>query len=280
MFALLACLMLTGCDKSQPAASPEATPAPEAAVGASVAPEAAEDAALPEQAPEAALTLPELSEEEAGAVLATVNGEEITEGDVDKVIRTFVQQMGDRVEADKLEAALPMIRERIVEELLMRRVMLAEVARTGISLSDSEFDEIKGEIAAELPPGMTLAEYLEKTGMTETEMREQMTVRKMVMAAADQVAKPTDEEIKAYYEDNKDSFSQGESVTAAHILIKVDPSDSDADKEAKLKDKRPAPATARWRGLRGIGLNQLRLPQWQPGRRPRHLWPRPDGAGI
>ena len=57
MFALLACLMLTGCDKSQPAASPEATPAPEAAVGASVAPEAAEDAALPEQAPEAALTL-------------------------------------------------------------------------------------------------------------------------------------------------------------------------------------------------------------------------------
>ena len=168
-------------------------------------------------------------------VLATVNGEEITEGDVDKVIRTFVQQMGDRVEADKLEAALPMIRERIVEELLMRRVMLAEVARTGISLSDSEFDEIKGEIAAELPPGMTLAEYLEKTGMTETEMREQMTVRKMVMAAADQVAKPTDEEIKAYYEDNKDSFSQGESVTAAHILIKVDPSDSDADKEAKLQ---------------------------------------------
>ena len=110
MFALLACLMLTGFDKSQPAASPEATPAPEAAVGASVAPEAAEDAALPEQAPEAALTLPELSEEEAGAVLATVNGEEITEGDVDKVIRTFVQQMGDRVEADKLEAALPMIR--------------------------------------------------------------------------------------------------------------------------------------------------------------------------
>jgi len=80
---------------------------------------------------------------------------------------------------------------------------------------------------------MTLAEYLEKTGMTETEMREQMTVRKMVMAAADQVAKPTDEEIQAFYEENKEGFTQGETVTASHILVKVDPDESGDAKEAK-----------------------------------------------
>ena len=228
---LLALLVLAGlaagCGKSQPAAPAAAdeSPAAPAAVAETPAPV---ELAVPVVAEE-----PALSEEQAAVVVAKVNGANVTEGDIEKVVRMFKKQMGSRIPDDQMQSALPRIRERVIEELIMRRVMLEAVAKDGISLSDSEFEEVKTELAAELPPGTTLESYMADTGTTEAEMREQMAVRKMVLAKADAIAKPTEEEIKAFYDENKDSFSQGESVTASHILIKLDPVDDEAAKTAK-----------------------------------------------
>ncbi len=226
----------TGCKQKAPAtaeaeseAAPVVAPAAEAAAPAELAlPVAGEEMAAP-----VAIVEPALSAEEAAVVVAKVNGQDITEGEIQKVLGLFKKQMGARVPPDQMEAALPRIRERIVEELVMRQIMLAEVAKQGISLSDSEFAEIKNELAAELPPGTTLETYMAETGTTEAEMREQMAVRKMIMAKADAIEKPTDEEIQAFYDENKEGFSQGETVTASHILIKVDPTDDEATKAAK-----------------------------------------------
>ena len=223
-----------GCKKeaSAPAASEAApataAPTEEATAPAELALPVSGDATAP-----VAVMEPALSEEAAAVVVAKVNGKDITEGEIHKVLGLFKKQMGARVPPDQMEAALPRIRERIVEELVMRQIMLAEVAKQGISLSDSEFAEIKQELAAELPAGTTLETYMAETGTTETEMREQMAVRKMIMAKADALAKPTDEEIQKFYDENKEGFAQGETVTASHILIKLDPTDDEAAKAAK-----------------------------------------------
>ena len=237
--ALALAWTVAGC---KPKAAPEAA-APAETVAAEAVPVAEAPApvelSLPpadEAAPEAAPAAPEapaLSAEEAAVVVAKVNGTDITAGEIQKVIGMFRKQMGPRVPPEQFEAALPRLRERIVEELVMRQIMLGEVAKQGISLSDSEFAEIKAELAAELPPGTSLETYMAESGTTEAEMREQMAVRKMVMAKAEAVAKPTDEEIQKFYDENKEGFSQGETVAASHILIKVDPADDDAAKAAK-----------------------------------------------
>ena len=237
--ALALAWTVAGC---KPKAAPEAA-APAETVAAEAAPVAGAPApvelSLPpadEAAPEAAPAAPEapaLSAEEAAVVVAQVNGTDITAGEIQKVIGMFRKQMGPRVPPEQFEAALPRLRERIVEELVMRQIMLGEVAKQGISLSDSEFAEIKAELAAELPPGTSLETYMAESGTTEAEMREQMAVRKMIMAKAEALAKPTDEEIQKFYDENKEGFAQGESVTASHILIKVDPTDDDAAKAAK-----------------------------------------------
>jgi len=179
------------------------------------------------------LEVEEASDMAPSTVLAIVNGKELTDADLEKTLAMFVKQMGERVPPEQLQQALPQIRERIMEELIMRQIMLDEVAKQGITLSDSEFSEIQAELAQELPPETTIEDYMTETGTTEAEMREQMAVRKMIIAQAETLAKPTDEEVKAFYEENKEGFSQGESVTASHILIKVDPSDDDAAKAAK-----------------------------------------------
>ncbi len=176
---------------------------------------------------------PELSAAEAAVVVAKVAGKDITEGDIQRVLLLFKKQMQDRVMPGQWEAALPQIRSRILDELIMQQVMLAEVVRQGASLSETEFQEIKTELAAELPPGMSLDAYLAETGTTESELREQMTIRKMVMAKANAVEKPTDEEIQAFYDENKEGFAQGETVTASHILVKVEPDEVGEAKEGK-----------------------------------------------
>ena len=226
MAGLALCWLLMGCGDSKPAA--QDNPAVAAAPAEVAAPVANEAEAPVEATAEAAAPTAE-----ATVVVAKVNGTEITEADIQKVQAMFMKQMGGRIPPDQMATALPKIRERILEELIMRNVMLAEVAKQGISLSDSEFAEVKAELAQELPEGTTLESYMAETGTTEAEMREQMAVRKMVMAKAESLAKPTDEEIQKFYDENKEGFSQGESVTASHILIKVDPKDDDAAKAAK-----------------------------------------------
>lgn len=228
MAALSLCLALVGCGKSQPAAEPS-TPVAQ--------PEAAAPALAPAAADAAPAAKSEATEAEPSAetlkVVAKVGDHEITEGDVQKVVRMFSKQMGGRVPPEQMAEAMPRIRERIVEELVMRQVMLAEVAKAGISLSDSEFEKVKSEMAGELPEGVTLADYLAETGTTEAEMREQMAVRKMIVAKAESIAKPTDEEIQAFFDENQEGFAQEESVTASHILIKFEDGDDDAAKAAK-----------------------------------------------
>lgn len=234
MSALALCWALTGCGGSKPAA-PEKTEAP-AAPAEATAPAVAETAIpAPADEPAAAAAVAEstLTPEEAAVVVAKVNGKDITEGEIQKVMNMFMKQMGGRIPPEQVAAAVPRIRERIVEELVMRNIMMAEVAKQGISLSDSEFEDVKAELAQELPPGTTFETYMAESGTTEAELRQQMAVRKMIMAKADALAKPTEEEIQKFYEENKDGFAEKESVTASHILIKTDPADDDAAKAAK-----------------------------------------------
>lgn len=230
--ALTCCWALTGCGGSAPDEAKIADKADEAVPAV----DATAPAAVEETAPvteEVVLEVEEAVDVVPTTVLAIVNGHELTDADLEKTLAMFKKQMGDRVPPEQMEQALPQIRERIMEELIMRQIMLDEVAKKGIRLSDSEFAEIKVELAQELPPGTTIEDYMAETGTTEAEMREQMAVRKMIIAQAETLEQPTDEDIQAFYEENKDGFSQGESVTASHILIKVDPSDDDAAKAAK-----------------------------------------------
>ena len=238
LIAAALCWLSAGCKKEAAPAAPAstATPAETAAPAAAAAPAEAvpvPEAATADSSAAVEVVEPALAPEEAAVVVAKVNDKDITEGDVQKVLRMFKKQMSARVTPEQLDHALPGIRARIIDELIMRQIMLAEVTKQGVSLSDSEFKEIQDELAQELPPGTTLETYMAETGTTEADLREQMAVRKMIMAKADSVAKPTDEELQKFYDENKEGFSQGETVTASHILIKVDPTDDDTAKAAK-----------------------------------------------
>ena len=218
---LLAALCACNNEDASPAA-PEAISEPAVEAPAPAAP-APEEPAAAAPAPAA----------DPSTVLATVNGTNITEGEIQALLDRFMAQMGGRIPPGQFEAALPHIRENILNELIMRQIMRDAIAKAGIELTDEEYQADLAELAEALPEGVTVQEYLEANGASEDELREQMKMRRLLLAQANSAPKPSDEEVRAFYDENRDGFAQPESVTASHILIAFDSGDDDAAKAAK-----------------------------------------------
>ena len=205
-----------------PAAAPEAAPAAEPAPEAEAPAEAAEADAAEVPAPV-----------DPSTVLATVDGTEITEGDLQAILERFMAKMGGRLPPGQLEAALPQIREGIVSELVLRQIMLNAAAAAGITLSDEDYEADLRELAEALPEGVSVEEYLEANGATTDELRDQMKIRRLILRQVETAGEPSEEEVRAFYDENLDGFAQPETVTASHILIAFADGDDDAAKAAK-----------------------------------------------
>lgn len=204
--------------------------AEEPATGAVAVEAPAENVATPPAAAAAAEDVPVLA---ADSVLATVNGKDITGAEVQRVVDIFIEQAGRQIPPGQLARAIVPLRARILEELVMRRVMLDQAAKEGVTLSDGEFETIKAELAQGLPEGVTVADMLKRSGATEAELRDQMVIRKLLMAQSEKAEKATEEEAKEFYDENKDEyFTRPEQVTASHILVKVAADASDEEKAA------------------------------------------------
>ena len=223
--ALLACLAACNDEAAAPAAAPDVA-APEAVAAPAPAEAAPATVAGDEAAPAAPAADP-------AAVIATVNGNAITEGDIQGMIDRFMAQMGGRMPPGQLDAVLPQIRENILNELIMRQIMRDAVVAAGIELTDEEYQHDLGELAEALPEGITVEQYLEESGATEDELREQMKMRRLILRQVETAGEPSEEEIRAFYDENRDGFAQPETVTASHILIAFADGDDDAAKAAK-----------------------------------------------
>ena len=97
--------------------------------------------------------------------------------------------------------------------------------------------------------GRTLQEILTQSGLSEEQLRgklkEELGIDAMIERMVGPV-KPTDEEIKKYFEENKERYAQPEQLSTSHILLgfKGDPRDPNfepsPEEKAELKTKAEA----------------------------------------
>lgn len=171
-------------------------------------------------------------------VLAKVGNVKITKGDVDEITEPYLKQYGeDYATNPKIADQVKKIKTQALNLLVEEKVMGKKAEELGIVPTQEEVDtEVKkymdslkeklgGEDAfnkAIEDAGMNLDDYTAK--LTES-MKNQLTSTKVT----DEMFKDiniTDEDMKTYYEENKDNFGE---ANVAHILI------SD---EAKAKEVR------------------------------------------
>ncbi len=178
-------------------------------------------------------------------VVVRVNGEDITRGEIMEMMDMAMRQFAGRVAPEQLQQMQGQIYNKIKEDLITQKLITAAITAANIVVDDAKVEETIASIKESIPEGQTLEGALEERGQTLEELR---TNIKEDLAAQELIAQQTanledvpEAEAKEFYDANPDQFVKPESVTASHILIQFEDSDTDetkAEKKAKLEQIR------------------------------------------
>ena len=194
------------------------------------------------------LVEPQAPEESADGVAVTVNGVDITEAELQELVKPQLERMAQR--AKKLPPAIAQslekqIRQQVLDRIIVGRLLEEKAKEVNIVVTEQEVIKQITAIAAAQRPPMTLEELKKKTaeyGQNFDELKQQirkgMTYQKVVEAQWTGKINITEEDAKKYYDENPTQFEVKEQVRASHILIKPDITDPNNDpNQAKAEAK-------------------------------------------
>ena len=177
--------------------------------------------------------------------IITVNGEAITRGEYNEMINLIKNnpQFKNAPAAEKVETSpvMLMTKERVVQDLIVKKLLDQEYKKRNITANDTEIETKKQEIIKQLGSEEKFNEILKQNNVSQKRIKEDLAnevkIHKLVEATSD--VKVSDKEVKDFYNQNKDRFNYPERVKASHILIEANPelikkSIIDADKDGKL----------------------------------------------
>ena len=177
--------------------------------------------------------------------IITVNGEAITRGEYNEMINIIKNnpQFKNAPAAEKVETSpvMLMTKERVVQDLIVKKLLDQEYKKRNIAANDTEIEAKKQEIIKQLGSEEKFNEILKQNNVSQKRIKEDLAnevkIHKLVEATSD--VKVSDKEVKDFYNQNKERFNYPERVKASHILIEANPelikkSIIDADKDGKL----------------------------------------------
>lgn len=164
--------------------------------------------------------------ERAPAVLATVDGQPITDREVE---RELARVVGRR---QLTPAALAQLREATLAQLIDRALVAQYLEQTGFGATDQEIERELQRVRKRLEQQqLTLDQYLQRSGMTTDELRRSL---------AWQIAWPrflerhrTEENLERYFQQRRRDFD-GTQVVVAHILLRVESPDDPPSRAATI----------------------------------------------
>jgi peptidyl-prolyl cis-trans isomerase C len=223
-----AVLLIASAAEAKKKEKEKAPPAP--------APEVKTPAAEPAPAKE-----PAASESDTTTAV-TVNGAKITEGQIAKILNIQMEQLAGRIPPNMKEQYTQQMRKRIMEQLIIQEILAQKEREKNIAVSPSELEEQIGKHLAQ--QNLAVDEFkslLKAYGKTysdyEQDMLKKLMFEKLMEGEfANKIVPPTDEQAKAYYNENITMFGEPEKVHTRHILI-MPVKDSNDPEKAKAQAK-------------------------------------------
>ena len=188
----------------------------------------------------------------SNSVAVTVNGTDITEGDVQALVEPELEKISDKpaqlppqfVEQYKKQLRVWALDKLIAEQLLDERAKQANIV-----VAEEEMAGRIEKIAAAQTPPLSLEQYKKKLqdygqsfDQYKSQLRKQLVYEKLMQSVWAGKINVTQEDAKSYYAENKDRFVTPEQVRASHILIKpkttepgVDPNQAKAQARARAQ---------------------------------------------
>ncbi|MEW6128802.1 MAG: peptidylprolyl isomerase [Acidobacteriota bacterium] len=174
-----------------------------------------------------------LSEGEAQAVIATVNGVSITAGELeeelDKVLisPTAHSSMNGKKRDD--------LRNTALDELIVRELAYQKAKALGLRVAKKDLAEAIQKIKTRYKTEKNFQEALQADHISESEFTQRiekdLLLRKIHQVAIEDKAKVADLEVKKYYEANKNKFTVPPSLHLNDIVIKHRPNNEAAAKQ-------------------------------------------------
>lgn len=171
----------------------------------------------------------------ATGTVAVVNGEEIPASEFNEAAERL-GAMGPGIPP----SALGTFRDQLVQRLIDDALLKQSVGDKIDNVTQKDVEEEFNRFMDNFPSPQDVQTFYARTGMDEATLKEEMKTSIAVKSVLQEKygAKVTDEEIKKFYEENKQRFEKNEEVKASHILLKVPQNATpDAEKEVEKKAK-------------------------------------------
>lgn len=188
----------------------------------------------------AACASSDIQEQEAtefDSVVATINGEPIKKAQYKQELDSTYQrlhQSGQMIDGTMFEQLKKEVRESLINLILMDQYS----QKLSINVDETELEEYYQKSVDKYPSMKEYKKSLKEAGLTEadvkTRLKRTIAAQKVVQSQIEPKIKVTQEEVRAYYDENSFEFEHGVLVHAAHILIKVPPF---ADNQTRQKAK-------------------------------------------
>ena len=161
-----------------------------------------------------------------------VNGKNITQGQFDENFEKSAQggmmsQLGINVKDGKNSFLYYLIKDKVVNELIVKELLDQEIAKRGIKVSNDDVNKAVKDIVDKVGSKEKLEEILKQNGVTPVQFKKDLTQEVRLKKLAEELgtAPVTDADTKKFYNENIDRFKYPDKVRASHILIAVNPAE-------------------------------------------------------
>ncbi len=232
LLAAMTIALCTGCGKKEEAGPPDVQINP---------PQAEEPA---DQTSDAALEAQEEESQKQEAekdVVISVDGKVLKKAELAANVKNKMKPYKDMIPADKIKELEQGVRKQLLEEFVVKTVLLKEADRKKITATQKDIEMFYDEIKSQLPPDKELSAFLKENNVTRDDIVLGIKIRKLVEKEMGAKAAPTEKEIKNFYKENADKFKTSETVHVRHILVTLDPKDDEktkAEKREKIENLR------------------------------------------
>ena len=170
-------------------------------------------------------------------IAIVVNNEIITQQEIERMLVPVYEQYRTMYHGDELIKRLEEARQKIVEQLIDDKLILAEAKRANIEVDEREIDSRVEEATRRFGSREKFDEGLKEQGLPErdagTRYREQIVMRKLIDQKVGAGLVITPIEISDYYNKHINEFAQAEALKLRNILIKLKDR-TDHNKELEL----------------------------------------------
>lgn len=198
-----------------------------------------------------------------GNTIIRVNDIKITQGQFDKKMdqaigNSMFARMGVDLKNNKNTFLINIIKERVVNDLIVQALLDEEIKKRGIKISNKDTENAIKDIIDKIGSKEQLETILKQNGLTSAEFKSGITEQVKIKKLAEQLGNSdvSDADAKKYYDKNIVKFKHPEEVKVSHILVAANRKDiedlikaenegkelSEADLkakvDAKMKEKR------------------------------------------